>query len=56
MSTYRITRDGQTWQLRDDPDGELADLLAWIIDERCDEVVALTRQQVVARLGRVSRI
>ncbi len=57
MSNYAITRDGTTWQLRDDPDGEIADLLNWIIDEKCHQsadgpLLALSRQQIVSRLGK----
>lgn len=55
MSVYRITRDGQTWQLGPDEEGEASDILDWLITDRCTPapaLVGLTRQQVVARLGR----
>lgn len=55
MSVYRITRDGQTFQLGADADGEAADILNWLIEERCapaGPLVGLSRQQVVARLGK----
>ena len=54
MSTYLLT-GSKTWRLKPD-DGETADVLDWLTLERADELagplVALSRQQVVTRLGR----
>ncbi|EHB48717.1 hypothetical protein MycrhDRAFT_5558 [Mycolicibacterium rhodesiae JS60] len=53
---FLLTRGGQTWRIADQDDGDVEALLDWLCESRGTIVplVAMSRQQVIARIGRAT--